>query len=455
MNDLLDDAAKRASRYLESLDTRSVAPQKEAIAALARFDRAFPEHTSTAEAVLAELDEIGSPATMASAGGRFFGFVTGGALPATVAANWLATTWDQNAGLVVTSPANAALESVALRWLKDIFRLPAQSAGGFVTCATAANFSALAAARHTLLARAGWDVEAHGLFAAPPLTVVVGDEVHASVQKALSLVGFGRDRVVRVPVDAQGRMRLDAFPDVDGRTVVCVQAGNVNSGAFDPIPEICERAHSSGAWVHVDGAFGMWAAAAPTRAYLAGGVEDADSWATDAHKWLNVPYDSGLVFTRNPDALRSAMSVGGAYLAQDEDRVPYQYTPDFSRRARGIEVWAALRQLGRSGLADLIERTCRYAGQFADGLRAAGYRVLNDAVLNQVLVSFGSGERTREVIARVQRDGTCWCGGTIWHGHTAMRISVSSWATTEADVERSLAAILRVASKTSTQDDSE
>jgi glutamate/tyrosine decarboxylase-like PLP-dependent enzyme len=446
MSDLLNDAAQRARRYLESLNTRSVAPQAEALAALARFDQAFPELTTSAEAVLAELDEIGSPATMASAGGRFFGFVTGGALPATVAANWLAATWDQNAGLVVTSPTNAALENIALRWLKDIFHLPAHSAGGFVTCATAANFSALAAARHALLARTGWDVEAHGLFGAPPLTVVVGDEVHASAQKALSLVGFGRDRVVRVPVDAQGRMRLEAFPEVDDRTIVCVQAGNVNSGAFDPIAKICERAHANGAWVHVDGAFGMWAVAAAARAHLARGVEDADSWATDAHKWLNVPYDSGLVFSRNADALRKAMSVGGAYLAQDEARVPYQYTPDFSRRARGIEVWAALRQLGRSGLADLIERTCRYAGQFAEGLRAAGYRVLNDVVLNQVLVSFGSPERTREVIARVQRDGTCWCGGTLWQGHTAMRISVSSWATTEADVQRSLAAILRVAS---------
>jgi glutamate/tyrosine decarboxylase-like PLP-dependent enzyme len=446
MSDLLDDAAKRANRYLESLNTRSVAPGKEAVAALAGFDQAFPEHRSTAEAVLAELDEIGSPATMASAGGRFFGFVIGGALPVTVAANWLATAWDQNASFVVTAPTNAALEKVSLRWAKDILHLPLQSAGGFVTCATAANFAALAAARHTLLARAGWDVEAHGLFGAPPLTVVVGDEVHASMLKALSLVGFGRDRVVRVPVDAQGRMRLDAFPEVDDRTIVCVQAGNVNSGAFDPISEICERAHSHGAWVHVDGAFGMWAAAAPARAHLVRGVGDADSWATDAHKWLNVPYDSGLVFTRDADALRRSMSIGGAYLAQDEDRVPYQYTPDFSRRARGIEVWAALRQLGRPGLADLIERTCRCAGQFAEGLRAAGYSVLNEVVLNQVLVSFGSSERTLEVIARVQRDGTCWCGGTVWQGHTAMRISVSSWATTEADVERSLAAILRVAS---------
>jgi glutamate/tyrosine decarboxylase-like PLP-dependent enzyme len=445
MRDLLDDVARRASRYLESLDTRCVPPEKEALAALGRFDRALPEHPSNAEAVIAELDDIGAPATMACAGGRFFGFVTGGALPATLAANWLAATWDQNAGLVVTSPTNAALENIALRWLVDIFHLPMQCAGGFVTCATSANFSALAAARHALLARAGWDVEGQGLFGAPPLTVVVGDEVHASMQKALSLVGFGRERVVRVPVDAQGRMQLEAFPSLNDRTLVCVQAGNVNTGAFDPVAEICERAHANGAWVHVDGAFGMWASAAPARSHLARGIESADSWATDAHKWLNVPYDCGLVLTRHADALRRAMSAGGAYLSQDEERVPYQYTPDFSRRARGMEVWAALRQLGRSGLADLVERTCRYAEQFATGLRGAGYQVLNDVVLNQVLVSFGDAERTREVIARVQRDGTCWCGGTLWQGHVAMRISVSSWATTERDVERSLAAILGAA----------
>jgi glutamate/tyrosine decarboxylase-like PLP-dependent enzyme len=240
-------------------------------------------------------------------------------------------------------------------------------------------------------------------------------------------------------------MRIDAFPPVDERTIVCVQAGNVNTGAFDPVAEICERAQSRGAWVHVDGAFGMWAAAAPLRAHLARGIENADSWATDAHKWLNVPYDSGLVFAREAGALRAAMSVGGAYLAQDEDRVPYQYTPDFSRRSRGVEIWAALRQLGRQGLADLVERTCRHATRFADGLAAAGYSVLNDVVLNQVLVTFGNAERTRDVIRRIQEEGTCWCGGTVWQGQTAMRISVSSWATTEEDVERSLAAILRVA----------
>jgi glutamate/tyrosine decarboxylase-like PLP-dependent enzyme len=447
VSDLLDNASRRAQRYLASLETRAVAPSPEALAALASFDRPLPQQLSSPEEVLAELDEFGSPATMASAGGRFFGFVIGGSLPVTVAANWLATAWDQNAGLVVTSPVNARLEKVALEWLKDLLHLPAESAGGFVTSATAANFSALAAARHALLTRAGWNVEAQGLFGAPPITVVVGEEVHASVQKALSMVGFGRERVVRVPSDEQGRMRLAEFPQVTDRTVVCVQAGNVNTGAFDPIAEICERARSRGAWVHVDGAFGLWAAAAPTRAPLARGLGSADSWATDAHKWLNVPYDSGLVLTRDAQSLRAAMSVGAAYLAQGEERVPYQYTPDFSRRARGVEVWAALRQLGRAGLADLIERTCRFAQTFAEGLARAGHRVLNDVVLNQVLVSFGSPERTREVIARVQEDGTCWCGGTLWQGHTAMRISVSSWATDEADVERSLAAILRAANR--------
>jgi glutamate/tyrosine decarboxylase-like PLP-dependent enzyme len=259
-------------------------------------------------------------------------------------------------------------------------------------------------------------------------------------------VGLGRERVVSVPCDAQGRMRIANFPQIDDRTIVCVQAGNVNTGGFDPIAEICERARSRGAWVHVDGAFGLWAAAAPARAHLTRGVELADSWATDAHKWLNVPYDSGLVLARDEGALCAAMSIDRApYLAQSEGRIPYQYTPDFSRRARGIEVWAALRQLGRAGLADLIERTCRHAQRFADQLARAGYRVLNEVVLNQVLVSFGTAERTRRVIEHIQRDGTCWCGGTVWQGHTAMRISVCSWATTPADVELSLGAILRAA----------
>ncbi|MBV8341459.1 MAG: aspartate aminotransferase family protein [Gammaproteobacteria bacterium] len=445
MTSLLDDAAQRAQRYLAGLGARGVAPSPEALAGLQAFERPLPDRSCAPEEVLGELDRFGSPASIASAGGRFFGFVVGGSLPVTVAANWLAAAWDQNAGLVVLSPIAAALEKVALGWVTDLLGLPVGCGGGFVTSATAANFSGLAAARHALLRRLGWDVEGQGLFGAPPLTVVVSEEVHASMLKALSLVGFGRERVVRVPCDAQGRMRFADFPEVDERTVVCVQAGNVNTGSFDPIAEICERARRRGAWVHVDGAFGLWAAAEPSRAHLTQGLGQADSWATDAHKWLNVPYDSGLVLASDAQALRAAMSVDAAYLVQTGDRVPYQYTPDFSRRARGIEVWAALRQLGRAGLAELIARTCRHAQRFAEGLAREGNKVLNEVVLNQVLVSFGTAERTRAVIERIQRDGTCWCGGTVWQGQTAMRISVSSWATTEADVELSLSAMLRAA----------
>jgi glutamate/tyrosine decarboxylase-like PLP-dependent enzyme len=277
------------------------------------------------------------------------------------------------------------------------------------------------------------------------VTVVVGAEAHATLYKALGLLGFGRRHVHVVPTDGQGRMRADLVPSLSGPAIVCLQAGNVNTGAFDPAAAIVPAAHAADAWVHVDGAFGLWAAAAPERGGLLAGYEQVDSWATDAHKWLNVPYDSGLAFVREPGALRAAMAQSAAYYIAGEQREPMQYTPETSRRARGVEVWAALRSLGRAGLADLVERTCRYATRFADALRAAGYEVLNDVVLNQVLVAFGSDEITRRVIERVQRDGTCWCGGTVWHGRAAMRISVSSWATSEPDVDRSLAAILHAA----------
>jgi glutamate/tyrosine decarboxylase-like PLP-dependent enzyme len=311
------------------------------------------------------------------------------------------------------------------------------------------NFTGLLAARHAVLAKEGWDVEAQGLFGAPPVNVVVGDEVHVSLLKALGLAGFGRERVTRVAVDGQGRMRAAALatvlPRLNGPTILCIQAGNVNTGAFDPARELCAIARDAGAWIHVDGAFGLWAAAAPQRAYLMDGYGEADSWAVDAHKWLNVPYDNALAFVRDPQALQASMSVSAAYLMEGERRDPYHYTPEMSRRARGVEIWAALRTLGRSGLADLVERTCRFATRFAEGFRQAGYQVLNDVVLNQVLVHFGDAATTQQVIAAVQADGTCWCGSSVWQGHTAMRVSVSSWATTEEDVERSLAAILRLA----------
>jgi glutamate/tyrosine decarboxylase-like PLP-dependent enzyme len=443
---LLRDAANRAATYLEGIDSRGVAPTPDAISALARFERDLPEHPLDPSAILRELDETGSPATSTSAGGRYFGFVIGATLPAALAANMLATAWDQNAGLVVISPTTAKLETIALRWLLDALHLPATSAAGFVTGATMANFTCLAAARHALLERAGWNVEEQGLFGAPTLTVVVGDEVHVTLLKALAMLGLGRARVTRVPADAQGRMRADLLPPLDNRTILCLQAGNVNTGDCDPMAELISSARAAGAWVHVDGAFGLWAAAAPKRAALVAGVENADSWALDAHKWLNVPYDSGVAICRDRDALRGATAVSAAYLVQGAEREPCEYTPELSRRARGVDVWAAMSSLGRSGIAELIERNCLQASRFAEGLRAAGYEILSDVVLNQVLVSFGDDETTRRVIAALQADGTCWCGGTVWHGRTAMRISVSSWATTDQDVELSLAAMLRVAS---------
>ena len=443
MKDLLSHVARRAGRYLEELNERAVAPAPHALDRLALLDEPLPECPTAPETVIDLLDRVGSPATMASAGGRFFGFVHGGCLPAALAANWLAGAWDQNAVLFATSPVASRLEEVAERWLTEVLDLPEDCGVAFVSGATMANFTALAAARSALLSRLGWDVEADGLFGAPPLTVVVSEETHPTVHKALGLLGLGRRRVTRVPVDAQGRMRAEAFPELAGPAIVCVQAGNVNTGSVDPVGAICDLAHAAGAWVHVDGAFGLWAKASPTLAPLMAGVEKADSWATDAHKWLNVPYDSGLAFVRESAALSRAMALTAAYIPKGARRDPGQFTPELSRRARGVEIWAALRSLGRTGLAAMIERTCGHAARFAEGLRAAGCEILNDVVLNQVLVSFGDAETTLRVIERIQQDGDCWCGGTTWQGRVAMRISVSSWATTAADVDRSLGAMIR------------
>ena len=446
MNSLLTDAAARSIRYLETLDARSVAPTADAVAALRAFDEALPQTSSDSAAVLRMLDEVGSPATTAMAGRRFFGFVIGGSLPVTLAANWLAGAWDQNAGLGKPTPSASYLEQVSLRWLLELLRLPRECAGSFVTGATVANLCGLAAARHAVLKRAGWNVEADGLFGAPPITVVIGAEAHPSVTKSLGVLGLGRTRVVKVPIDAQGRMRVELMPAIAGPTIVCAQLGNVNTGACDDVAEICRRAKPAGAWVHVDGAFGLWAAATCSHAHLTAGVGEADSWATDAHKWLNVPYDSGLAFVRDAHALKAAMAITAEYLPSESAiRNPSDYTPELSRRARGVEVWAALRSLGRDGVAEMIERNCAQARRFAAGLTAAGFEILNDVVLNQVLVAFGDAEKTKRVIEAVQTDGTCWAGITVWQGRTAMRISVSSWATTDADVDRSVAAMVRVA----------
>ena len=443
IRELLVEAALRSANYIEQLRVREVRADPAAVERLRTALAApLPSEPSRASDILAFLDDHGSPATVASAGGRYFGFVTGAALPATVAAQYLASAWDQNCFSFVSSPAVACIESTVLRWLKEALGLPAAAEGALVTGATMANFTCLAAARNWTLQRHGWDVDRQGLFGAPALTVVLGDEAHATIYKVLSMLGLGRERVLRVPADTQGRMRADRFPPITGPAIVCLQAGNVNSGAFDPAEELIARAHQYDAWVHVDGAFGLWALASAEQAALARAFVGADSWALDAHKWLNVPYDSGIALVRERAALARAMSMSGAYLLPSEHRDAMNFTPDSSRRARAIEIWAALRSLGRSGLAELVSRNCRQAQRIAAELTKAGVDVLNEVVLNQVVVAFGDDERTRRVIARIQDGGTCWCGGTVWRGRAAMRISVSSWATSAEDVERTIAAIL-------------
>jgi glutamate/tyrosine decarboxylase-like PLP-dependent enzyme len=415
----------------------------------------LPERGEDDLQVIEHLARGADPGLVGMAGPRYFGFVIGGHVPASLAADWLTSTWDQNATLYVTSPANSVVEEVAAGWVLELLGLPATASVGFTTGCSMANFTALAAARHAVLARAGWDVETQGLFGAPEIEVVIGEEAHATILSALQMLGLGRERVKRVAMDAQGRMVPEALREVlvkgSGPLIVCAQAGNVNTGSFDPLEEIVSIARERGGWLHVDGAFGLWAGAVPSLSHLVRGADKADSWATDAHKWLNVPYDSGIVIVADPEPHRAAMTISAAYLAQTEgrERDPFDWVPEFSRRARGFTVWAALRSLGRSGVGELVERCCALARRFAEKLESEpGVEILNEVVLNQVLVRFSSPEGdgdslTREVIARVQADGTCWLGGTTWHGKAAMRISVSNWSTTEEDVDASVAAILR------------
>ncbi len=439
---LLADAGERARRYLDGVADRSVVPSPEAIAALDQFDFPLPEKGLDASQVLALLDDVGSPATVTTAGPRYFGFVIGGALPVAVAASWLLAAWDQNVALSVMSPAGAFLDRAAVAWVRELLGLPEATVGSFVSGATMANTTCLAAARDGVLTRAGWDAASLGLVGAPPIQVVVGQEVHTSVSKALGLVGLGRDRVLRLPVDDQGRIVAENLPKLETPAIVCLQAGNVNSGASDPFVPLIDWAHSQGAWAHVDGAFGLWAAACPEVAGQVAGVDGADSWATDAHKWLNTTYDCGIALVRDGQVLYDAMRAGAAYLPAGKDRDPMSLSPQASQRARGVEVWAVLAALGRDGVGELVARHEALAKRFAAGLTAGGAKVLNDVQLNQVVVSFGDARTTDAVVAAVQREGTCWCGPTTWQDQRGMRVSVSNWATTHADVDRSVAAIL-------------
>ncbi len=454
---LLVRAARHSAEYLSQVTDRTVRATATADELREALGGPLPDSGDDPIAVIDRLARAGLTGTAATQGPRYFGFVTGGSLPVATAADWLVSAWDQNPGVYVLSPMVSVVESVAAGWICDIVGLPRTWSVGFVTGCQMANFTALATARHHLLRQAGWDVEASGLVGSPPIDVIVSDESHYTIFTALRLLGLGAERVRRVPTDGQGRMRAAELANVlrggTGPCLITAQAGNVNTGAFDPIAEIADAAGERGAWLHVDGAFGLWAAASPALAGHLDGIARVDSIATDGHKWLNVPYDCGIVLTAHSDSHRRAMTLGAAYiLSSDAERDPHEFVPEESRRARAVPVYAVLRTLGRKGLGELVDRCCALARRMSLTLAAGpGVQVLNEVVLNQVLVRFAPPDRgdadafTRAVVARVQDDGTCWLGGTTWHGMAAMRIAVSNWSTTEADIDRSAAAILAAA----------
>ncbi|HEX2831637.1 MAG TPA: aminotransferase class V-fold PLP-dependent enzyme [Thermoanaerobaculia bacterium] len=452
---LMDRAHAHAAEFLRSVTDRHVGARATRDELLAALRVPLSDGGESAETVLDSLAAQAERGALASAGPRYFGFVIGGSLPVALASDWLLSAWDQNPGIYATSPLTSVVEDVAREYLLELFDLPRESGLGFVTGCQMANFTCLAAARHGVLRRAGWDVEADGLAGAPHINLITSAESHVTIDVSMRYLGFGTRALLRVETDAQGRMRPDRLrallEHLSGPTIICAQAGNVNTGAFDPLREIAEIAREHEAWLHVDGAFGLWARASETLAPLADGIELADSWATDAHKWLNVPYDCGVAIVRHAEDQRLAMTSTAAYLVQTSgiERDAVDWVPEFSRRGRGIPVYAALRHLGRDGVAQLIERNCTQAKQMAELLRnIPGVEILNDVTLNQVLVRFGNDdERTRKVIAGVQQEGTCWLGGTTWHGMAAMRVSISNWSTTADDIARSAAAIARVAAE--------
>lgn len=451
MEPALEAAVAHAEEYLANLADRPVGWTATVDELRSALGGDLPEQPIPADQVITEMVKGMDGGIVGTSSPRYFGFVIGGSLPVGIAADWLTSVWDQNHGLYAAGPAASVIEETAGGWLKDLLGVPDPASFSLVTGCQMAHFVCLAAARHHVLRERDWDVEADGLHGAPRVTVIAGAERHVTIDRALRYLGLGTASVLEVPSDEQGRMDARALSDalgtVEGPTIVCAQAGNVNTGSFDPLDEICDASHAAGAWVHVDGAFGLWAAAAPSLRHLTTGAEKADSWATDAHKWLNVPYDCGLAFCAHPEPHRAALSVHADYLIQATDRRdPMDWTPEFSRRARAFAVYAALRSLGRSGVAEMIDRCCANARRFAEQLgRESGVEILNDVVLNQVLVSFGSDDRTRALVEAVQEDGTCWLSGSVWHGRGVMRISVSNWATTAEDVDRSVEAILRCA----------
>lgn len=449
---LLKDALRYAEEYLLNIDERPVFPTEGALDALGAFDEPLPSGSTEAAETLALLHRVGGPASVAQVSGRYFGFVNGGALPVGVAARVLADVWDQNSAHYVMSPVAAQLEAVCERWLSELLGFPEGTAAGFVTGTTLANLSGLATGRNELLRRQGWDVVEAGLYGAPPVPVVVGADTHATVRKSLALLGMGDAHMHVVPVDDQGRVRIDRFPALGVPALVVAQAGNVNSGAFDPVGALCDRAHQDGGWVHVDGAFGLWAAAVPSLRHLADGIDRADSWAVSAHKTLNVPYDCGILMCRDRAALESAFRASAAYFQWSDHRDPMRYTPSMSKRARSVELWAVLKTLGRDGVVELVEQLCAHARAFAEQLQEHGFRIHNDVVFNQVLVSCNDDSETERTLAEIQTIGSCWCGGTTWKGRPVIRVSVCSWSTTPDDIRHAVTSFCAARDRARTPD---
>jgi len=439
---LFEQAKLYAYDYMETVNQRSVYPSDIVLEKLSVFEEPFPEAMGDGQQILQLLHEYGSPATVAQTGNRYFGFVNGGVTPAAIASKWLSDVWDQNAGLFIMSPIASSLEAVCEKWLKDLFGFPQETVAGFVSGTSTATMCGLVAARNHLLGKMGWDVQKKGVFNAPGLRVVLGEQAHSTIFKALSLIGFGMDDLERVPVDNQGRIISKKMPELDDKTLVIVQAGNVNTGSFDPFDDICDQAEKANAWVHIDGAFGLWAAGSKLKKHLIHGIEKADSWSVDAHKTLNAPYDCGVVLCKHEQALVSALQNTGAYIQYGEDRDGMLYTPEMSRRARSVELWATLKFFGREGIERLIDGLCEKAQQFAKLLKEYGFIVLNDVVFNQVLISCDDENLTCAVLKNIQSNGICWCGGSSWNNETVIRISVCSWATTLKDVTLSAEAFV-------------
>lgn len=436
---IFEKASQFAKEYLESVFERNVYPTEQAIADLDKFDESMPLDSTNANDVIQFLNEYGSPATVTTTGARYFGFVSGGAIPVSLAAKVISTFWDQAPAMHVLSPIGSVLETVVEKWLKEIFNLPASTVAGFVSGTSTANFCGLAAARFRLLYNLNWNINNKGLFNAPQLRIVTGKHAHSTILKAIGLLGFGKENIEWVDVDDQGKLELNNLPQLDDRTILILQAGNVNSGSFDNFSELCAIAKKAGSWVHIDGAFGLWAGAVDKLKHLTKGIEGANSWAVDGHKTLNTPYDCGIVLCKDEDAIKSALHMAGSYIVTSDKRDGMFYTPEMSRRARVIELWATMKYLGKKGIDEMILEMHKRAVQFStEIMEVEGFSVLNDVVFNQVLVSCADDDLTDNVMKRVQELRECWAGGSVWNGKKVIRISVCSWATTAKDITRSV-----------------